>query len=1179
MRKFSRILGIVAVALVGLFVLLFVVAKLISDEQYKEWITTGVKSATGRDLAIEELELDLNSSLLVKARNVNLANADWSSRPEMLSVGEFEAELNLLALLGGVADIRTIIDKADVLVESNADNISNWALGKPKEAAEKDTTTEDADSGGLPIRPYIREIRVQGFELSLLDKTGSEKTARVENLLIETAQNELTLDISGAYETTAITLNGNLGEFAEVLEGASTPMVLNGNVGPNSVVISGDWGPLLPDVTADLKLAVDIPSTSGLSDIAGMEIGDLGALDLNAVLKAAENRYALTELNAKLQGEHAAVTVDGGVEDLATLTGVELEAHADTSALTALLKKFNLELPVHVPPDLTVSARASGELEKLAVKDIDIKALDEGIQIHVSGDIGHALGPEEVDVQIQANVASIASLSKYARLDLPELGEINISGKVLSSNTTYRLDDLKANMTGEDIQVQVSGGVQDLLAVSGVDAVIQMEAGPFSPSTISKIEQLLEQQALDFPLLLPNTIMMSSRMAGNTDQLSATEINVEVLDKGIELKLSGAVANALAPEGVDATVDLKLETLAALSKYTQPFTQFKLPERGALDLSGHILSGNETYRLEDFKTTLNDSEFNAEIQASIEDLLAMTGIKADLKADVTSLSALSDLAQTELPATDAVRVTGKVSAGEDEQNRQTSIAVNAESGGATIQLEGNMADLKSLEEIDVELAVNATSLDDFSKFARTALPQKGPFSLTGTFHRTSNEYRLEDLQMRLDKQSLNGSAAFRKAEGEEEISSIDAQLNVPLLDLSPLVTSDPETAQAAETPEPAADSKLATKEIKEDEEREQMQEEAEADDKLFPSDPLAVDQLHNYNADVTLTADRIILGKVNMSDVDIQASLKDGLLQVQPIKAIAGNGTIDGQLKLDAQTTPADLVVDVKIKNAPMPRLGGGLDFNLDVEGTGASIAEIMAGLNGQILIVMRDGRLEDSMMTNFGSGLMSNMNPFAEEEPYTDIECGILRVDIKDGIADFQRKMAMQLTKVTWRGGGDINLKTEELDVGIVPKPRTGIPISAGSLASLVHVGGTLKKPKVQLDPKDVAMKYGKYMAALGTGGLTVLAEMLVNKTQANVDVCAKILDGTVFDEESPTEGSAAEQDLPSGAAAEDEQEATTGQAVQTGTVEPEAAVDQAPNIEKEPAKEDTAPKSKNLQ
>ena len=62
--------------------------------------------------------------------------------------------------------------------------------------------------------------------------------------------------------------------------------------------------------------------------------------------------------------------------------------------------------------------------------------------------------------------------------------------------------------------------------------------------------------------------------------------------------------------------------------------------------------------------------------------------------------------------------------------------------------------------------------------------------------------------------------------------------------------------------------------------------------------------------------------------------------------------------------------------------------------------------------------------------------------------------------------------------------------------------------------MGGTLKHPKVQLDPKDVAVKYAKYSAHVATGGITYLAEKIKEKIDANKDVCEMILEGTVFEE-----------------------------------------------------------------
>ena len=166
----------------------------------------------------------------------------------------------------------------------------------------------------------------------------------------------------------------------------------------------------------------------------------------------------------------------------------------------------------------------------------------------------------------------------------------------------------------------------------------------------------------------------------------------------------------------------------------------------------------------------------------------------------------------------------------------------------------------------------------------------------------------------------------------------------------------------------------------------------------------------------------------------------------------------------------------------------------------------MMGSLNGHFAADLQDVELEKSFMSQFGAGLLSNLNPLDSDK--TTLECAVIRFDIEDGIADFHRKIAAQTTEVTWMGGGEINLKTEELDVGIAPKARGPISgLTNVGLASLVHVGGTLAEPKIGIDVADVAKKYVGYSAFIATGGLSFLAQKLVETTQANMDQCKRIL------------------------------------------------------------------------
>ena len=246
MNKLLKFTGIAVASLVGIIIAAFVILKLISDDQYKEWITSGVQSATGRDFSIQTLELDFNTSLTVDAKGIRMANADWSDRPDMLTVDKLAAEIDLISLLGGVAEIRTVIEKADVLAQTSPEGASNWAMGTAPDTPEGKETDEKPDSefGGLPVRPLIREFRIQDSTVTVIDgKSGEEKKATINNLLLETPEADLTLALSALFAGKPIEMTGNLGRIDKVLVDESSPINIDGKIDQTFIECFRHMGP------------------------------------------------------------------------------------------------------------------------------------------------------------------------------------------------------------------------------------------------------------------------------------------------------------------------------------------------------------------------------------------------------------------------------------------------------------------------------------------------------------------------------------------------------------------------------------------------------------------------------------------------------------------------------------------------------------------------------------------------------------------------------------------------------------------------------------------------------------------------------------------------------------------------------------------------------------------------
>jgi len=1023
MQKILKYTGYSIAGLITLLVVTVIILKLIPDTQYKSWITSATKSATGRDFSIENLELNIGKTFRIRVDNVRLANAEWAKEADMLQIKRIEADFGLLELLAGKAVIRAVVEQADVQAEKNAEGISNWAMGpeSPEAKVEKPEEVDEDESevSGLPLHPILREIRIDDFTLTRVMEAGTPaKITHIKQLLIETPEKDTTIALSANANGHPIEIAGNLGDMKKFLYESSEPVTFKADIDGNILNLSGDWGPIFPKQIMQIDIDLKIPGTTSLAEAVGLELDEFEDIIITGKLVGDGNTLSLDPFEINLDDPTAELRIKGSIANLTSMSGINLSTNANTDSLNTLLKQLKIELPVPLPPVIEISAQIGGSLKELALSELVIVAQDEGMDIKATASIGDLLNARKITGKVTGTIDSISVLSRYAKLDLPSLGKLQLSADLASNDKALQLNNLDIKLDSENINFDVKGKVADLLTVSGIDALVKADIKSFTKRNITELQALFKQLGTELPVdLLPQSLNLSTAVQGGLEQLSLVDIQGEVLDKGVKIGLSGAVANVLTPSGIELNLSLDSDSLAALSRYTG----------------------------------------------------------------------------SELPDTDPLKVLLTLT---EDDAKHPNFTVQAETGGVKVAINGTLESLAVPEELELGVSVKAASMSNFNKLVQKEFPEEGPVDVSTKLKVQKGNIVLNDLKLLINDQSASGNFDLKLPENDKAPTVINGRLDIAYLDLNFLLPTEEEEPVEGETPA-VAETEPA--------------EPAVNTDRVFSSDPFMRELLHDYEIDLAVSANKIQFGKANMKDIEIVVTLKDGLFSADPIKGAGGAGNMNGIVRIDGRSETPDLKVDFAILQVPTPNLGGKLDFDVNLAGKGKSVAELMASLNGQILLVMRDGRIEGKLVTKLGTGLLS----FSKEKNYTTLECGTVRVDIKDGIADFEKNVAAQLTEVTWRGGGTVNLKTEELEVGITPKPRKGIPISiTGSLSGLVYVDGTLKNPKIQLDPKDVAVKYAKYSVHVATGGLTYLAEKIKDKIQANQDICAKILDGTVFDE-----------------------------------------------------------------
>ena len=98
-----------------------------------------------------------------------------------------------------------------------------------------------------------------------------------------------------------------------------------------------------------------------------------------------------------------------------------------------------------------------------------------------------------------------------------------------------------------------------------------------------------------------------------------------------------------------------------------------------------------------------------------------------------------------------------------------------------------------------------------------------------------------------------------------------------------------------------------------------------------------------------------------------------------------------------------------------------------------------------------------------------------------------MIRLDSKDGKADLSQMVWVTPDTIVV-GGGQIDLTTEKIDIGIQPTAKQG-SVSVGVLTKPFRLGGTLGSPGMHIDPTATALTAGEIVGGvlMGPAGIAV--------------------------------------------------------------------------------------------
>ncbi len=413
--------------------------------------------------------------------------------------------------------------------------------------------------------------------------------------------------------------------------------------------------------------------------------------------------------------------------------------------------------------------------------------------------------------------------------------------------------------------------------------------------------------------------------------------------------------------------------------------------------------------------------------------------------------------------------------------------------GVTAYLEGSVTGIFHQPKMNLALTASGKDLKGLARLAgMEAPPPPGPFSVS---LRLANQgpkaYEISGLLLKMADSDLSGSLS---ADLSGKRPLLKGELSSESLDLRPLVGTGKKNP-----------GRFQSK-------------------RLFPDSPLPVSAWSSLDAGLTFRAKALRMSDLVFRDLSVKIALKDGGLRVPELSASLFGGTFDAALALspEGRAVRADLTLEVQRMNlAAMLRelgsqgkLSGTVDFSADLSGRGDSVAAIMGGVNG-ITVLTGDhaaigSRYLGLLGQDFANSLVRLLNPFKKSPDVTPVSCLVSGFSITNGKAR-TTALLLDLPENLVVGEGEINLKTEALDMSIKSIPKQGlgtkgtgkITMNLGKLAEPFRLSGTLSRPRLGVDVSETAYLVGKSLGGMALFGPVGVLSALLGTNREGKDPC----------------------------------------------------------------------------
>lgn len=1087
----------------------------------ERWVT----EKTGREFVIDELSIDLGPRVIVIAKGLRFADADWTGRKYMASADEAVVMFDLRTLFDPPFIIEAMdLTNASVVLTKRVDGTPNWALDiTPAQEDPEETPPEPEE---VPV--LIRNTMIQNISIDYEDPDREGTIGLVVSSLNQAVDEDQILIVvsRGSLSGQNYEIEARAGTWSSLLSGEDVSFTVDSRFDTISISGEGTIDDLFNPLEPTFGFEIVGPDIDDLTRMLGLGDRSDGSIRVSGKLEARDQSPMLLTVH----GDVGAATVDATIEfgNLADFSTIDADVSASGPNLGAILALGGISGVREAPYLVVADIERAGE--RVSVRKAEMVFGD--TRFNLTANLPKFPSVDEGNLALDVRGPDIARLRYLTGLPGAASGAFSVNVNLAMDAEQRELFDLamETSLGKLTARGEIKGGNTYL----GSYADLELEL-----FNIRALSDAWNVNIGDLP----------------ADALSATA-TVEYVDGGIRTRRPVSASLADLKLSVEGLVALEKDLIGTtllfeasgdqLRYVTNPFTEPKFVPPLPFTVQGQLLVKQGEFHFTDVEGLLGTTDVAGDV--SIRPGKRIAGSTIEFSAKGERAEELTSHIPRLRARTGWFGISGKLGFGTDSIEFEE-VRIDREASTLTTNLSLGMP--LSREFLRFDVRGQSANIRKVLAAAGSFEPAEVPWSLALAGERNGSQLRIDDLLFGLADSTL---AATGNLEIGERLEHTDFSLDLDIPDMSRLGTFDgrnfnPQAFSFSASVE-GADGEIRIDEIvttlgssnvngaviyrsgdtpyldidvhsdglyydpllEPGEAEEYEKEPVRKDGRLIPDIPMPFDALASLDGDFDLDIAEFQRGGLYMYDVRVDANLADGILDIDD----ATFRTRAGYLRARALLDPADGEGRAKVEMiteglaAGMAAGNQGLQLRIDsrvnLDATGNDLRTLFSNANGIVFLRTTGGEVGKLRVLNMLYGdmldqIFSTINPFIKSESVTRLDCMVFPIQVVDGVTASDPASFVRTDKINITIKSEVNLTTEKLDISVRSTPRKILTISAAELVNpYIKIVGTLAKPTLAVDEQGVLITGG---VAVATGGLSLVAKAAWDRLARSGDPC----------------------------------------------------------------------------